>query len=206
LSGKMTKRAHEKSVKEMYLLLVSEKTGQPLCPPILKQGNAAQFVLTVPFIPRFCGYFGTKAPLHSDYIRIFFVTKSSPTEYSGRKKMGEYDFSTVDLEEILPSQEMAKLKNPVEKESSESAKEEGDEDEDEDSEDESPSKSSSVDDPRDTDYQEMSVTERITSCREDTIKWEPEQSLWGFKFAVVRDPPHLVLTQVNFSIVKKKKG
>jgi hypothetical protein len=206
----MTKRAHEKVVKEMYLLLVSEKppdkTVQALCAPILKRGNAAQFLLTVPFIPRFCGYFGTKAPIKSDLIRIYFVTKSATNEYSSRKKMGEYDFSTVDLEEILPSQEMAKLKNPAEKDSSESAKEEVDDDEDEDSEDESPSKSSSVDDPKDADYCEMSVTERIAACTEDTIYWQPEQSLWEFKFAVVRDPPHLVLTQVNFSIVKKKKS
>jgi hypothetical protein len=201
----MTKRPLDKTTKDMYLLLVSERLGRALCPPVLKKGNSAQFTLTVPFVPRLGGYYGTKTPTKSDIIRIYFVTKTGENEFSTRKKMGEYDFTTVDLEEILPSQITAKLKNPHEKDSSESAKAE-EEEEDEDSDEISSSKSSSVDDPRDTDYAEMSVGERIAACTEDVIYWQPEQQLWEFKFPVVREPPHLALSHVNLAIVKKKKG
>jgi hypothetical protein len=205
----MPKGSLDKSTKEMYLLLVSERLGRPLCPPMLKKGNVAQFTLTVPFVPRLGGYYGTKTPKKSDIIRIYFVTRTGDNEFSQRKKMGEYDFTTVDLEEILPSQVTAKLKNPHEKDSSESGKgeeEDADEDEEEDSDAVSSSKSSSADDPRDQDYAEMTVNERIASCSEEVIYWQPEQQLWEFKFPVIREPPHLALSHVNLAIVKKKKG
>jgi len=205
----MTKRPAEKSIgKEMYLLLFSERLNQPLAPPIIKKGSIAQFNITIPFVPRFCGYVGTKAP-KPDIIRIYYVTELPNGEYSARKKMGEYDFSTVDLDEILPSLETAKLEAVEE---SEGEKEEPEEavDSHESSEygqsSESQKSSSENDDPKDGNYKDMSVPERIAACTEDTIYWHPDQAHWEFTFPIVRDPPHLQCRQLKFTIVKKKKA
>jgi hypothetical protein len=202
----MTKRALERPVAtQMYLMLVSEKLGTPIALPVLKKGNSVSFDLTVPFVPRFSGYIDSKQP-KPDVIRIEYVTTTGDGKFSAPKKMGEYDFSTMDLEEILPSQDAVKLSNPFEKDEAEEEEDEEEEDEDADSDDESePSSESSQDDPKDGDYRETTPTERIAACIDDVVYWRPMGGLWEFKFPVIREPPHLQLSQVNFTIVKKKK-
>jgi hypothetical protein len=202
----MTKRALEKSTPtQMYLMLMSEKTQTPIALPVLKKGNAVRFEINVPYVPRFAGYSPSKQP-KPDVIRIEYVTTVGDGKFSAPKKMGEYDFSTMDLEEILPSQELAKLSNPSDypKEEEEDDDEE-EEDADSDDDESDASSESSEDDPKDADYKEMNPTERIAACTEDVVYWRPEGGLWEFKFPVIRSPPHLQLSQVNFTIVKKKK-
>jgi hypothetical protein len=210
----MTKRPLERSpATEKYLLLVSERLGLALHPPLLQKGNTAVFPLATAFTPRLCGYHPTKTP-KPDVVRIYYTDMSPDGKCSPRKKMAEYDFSTVDLEEILPSLETAKLSDPSDKGSDESGEEKAEDEEeaeDDDDEDEdvstsgSSSSSSSFDDPKDADFKELTIAERIAACPEDTIYWQPQQSYWEFHFAVKRDPPHLQLSQLKFRIERKKK-
>lgn len=201
----MTKGGAEKST---YLLLFSKRLNKPLAPPILKKGSVAHFNIPIPFIPRLCGYSGSKVPKPDD-VFIYFVERQANGEFGTRKKMGQYDFATVDLDDVLPSLEIAKL-GPVDSSEEEEAAAavvggSASSDEDDSDEESSSSSSSEEDNPKDANYKEMSVSDRIAACADDTIYWSPSMH-WQFRFPLLRDPPHLQCSQVKFTMVKKHKA
>lgn len=134
-----------------------------------KSGTNLCFDFRVNFFPRITGLFN-KAPKNRDIIAFYRVGDDGIPE--SKKRVGFFDFSTIDLNDICPNSDLKKDK--VIAVSSSEADEKSKEDSnsnDDDSEDDDYSSSSSGDgeDPNDEDYEEAPWDVRLESCPENVI-------------------------------------
>jgi len=196
-----------------FVQLVSNRLDRPLA-SIVPFETHLKLPLRIKFIPRFIGYHGQKAALQDDVVRLQYVQSNADGSFSEPKKMGEFNFASVDLSEVLPETSKIVLHDAKEEEepgSSDESDAEKDEDEefsdsDEDSSiSDSSDSSAESDNPRDGNYEEAGWEERLQECP-DTFNWSPAQGIWQFGFSVDRDNRCLVLTKLRFEVVRKKKS
>lgn len=193
-----------KKKPEAYVLLFSRRLNAPLAVPV-RQTPYLKFALRSEFRPRFTGLFDRHAPREEDMIQLNFVRVKEDGGFAPPKLMGKFDFATMDLTDVIPH---ASEKEREEVIALDEEEEEAADEEDEDYESDSAASASSSDDDdddsRDADYREQSYEERLNACP-SVFYWSQEQSHWEFKFKVDRDNRCLLLLEVRFKVIKKKK-
>lgn len=145
--------ARSKRTKKVYA--VTTKDGTNLC-----------FNFQAAFYPRISGLFD-KLPKHKDILAFYRVGDNGIPE--AKKRVGFFDFSTIDLNDICPNGDYKKEKEIAVSGSDEDSKSSDPSSKDEDSsEDDDYSSSGSGDgeDPNDEDYDEAPWDVRLASCPE----------------------------------------
>lgn len=189
--------------KETFVLLTSERLNCPLA-PVARQTTQLSFKLNRRFVPRIVGYFDKDGPKKADIIRISWVQQEEDGSFTKPRKVGIWDFSSMDMSEIAP-----KVKDEVklvddEEEEEEVDEEEEEDDDDEDGDDSSGSSSKSSQNSSDVEFQLGDFTQNLNMCPR-FFTWSPEQSLWTFKFQTDHKNQCLVLLEVALKLVKKKE-
>jgi len=191
--------------KETFVLLTSERLKCPLAPAV-RQTAQLSFKLNRRFVPRIVGYFDKDGPKKADIIRISWIQQEEDGSFTKPRKVGIWDFSSMDMSEIAPKvKDEVKIVDDGEEEEEELDEEEEDEDDDEDGdEDSSASNSKSSQNSSDVEYQPGDFTQNLNMCPR-FFTWSPEQSLWTFKFQTDHKHQCLVLLGVDLKLVKKKE-